>query len=171
MTLTVAPASGANSYASLAATDAYHAVRANATWTGTDEAKESALIRATQWLDGRYRSRWPGLRTGGRSQALEWPRSGVVDMEGNGITEDEVPVEVVNATMEAALRELVAPGSLAPDYVANTGVKRERVGPLEVEYLGVSGASSVQPVLTAVDEILASLIGPSSGVVGRLVRA
>ena len=148
-----------DSYATLVYADAYHAAMGGTTWTGTDALKEAALRRATAWLDGRYKADWPGYRVNGRSQALDWPRSSVTDNEGLAVEYTAIPTEVQKATAEAALRELVTPGSLSPDYVAADQVKAESVGSISVTYTGIAGAAGSRPVLTVVSEILAPLIG------------
>lgn len=157
-------------YGTVAAADAYHAARANAAWTGDDVAKQAALIRASVYIDGRYRkllasgvwqSLFPGVKTEGRGQAREWPRTGAEDYEGHAIPSDQVPVEVEQATYEAALRELVEPGSLSPDFVAASTVKRQKVGPIEEEFsvaAGADGAASVRPVISIIDEMIAPLL-------------
>ena len=158
-------------YGSVAAADAYHLARANAAWVGDEAAKQAALIRASAYIDGKYQSqnscgRWEslfsGTKTGGRAQALQWPRTGASDTEGHAIPADEVPIEIEQAAYEAALREIALPGSLSPDYVAARSIKREKVGPLETEFAvsdASSGAGSVRPVITIVDELLATLLG------------
>lgn len=159
-----------DSYVTLVYADAYHAAMGGTTWTGVDALKEAALRRATAWMDGRYGPEWPGYRTNGRSQALDWPRYGVTDQEGWGVLSDAIPTEVQKATAEAALRELVTPGSLSPDYVAADQVKAESVGSISVTYTGIAGAAGSRPVLTVVAEILAPLIG-SAGATTFLARA
>lgn len=156
-------------YGSLAGADAYHLARGNADWTGTDEAKAAALVRGSQYIDGRYRKRFasgrwmslfPGVKTGSRAQSLEWPRTGAVDYEGAAIGDAEVPTEVEQATYEATLRELVSPGSLSPDYVSADRVTKEKVGPIELQYGDAAGADAVptRPVITAIDEIIAPVL-------------
>jgi hypothetical protein len=157
-------------YGTVAAADAYHAARANAAWTGEDVAKQAALLRASVYIDGRYRkllasgvwqSLFPGVKTEGRGQAREWPRTGAEDYEGHAIPSDQVPVEVEQATYEAALRELVEPGSLSPDFVAASTVKRQKVGPIEEEFsvaAGEDGAASVRPVISIIDEMIAPVL-------------
>lgn len=157
-------------YGTVAAADAYHAARANAAWTGDDLAKQAALLRASVYIDGRYRkllasgvwqSLFPGVKTEGRGQAREWPRTGAEDYEGHAIPSDQVPVEVEQATYEAALRELVEPGSLSPDFVAASTVKRQKVGPIEEEFsvaTGADGAASVRPVISIIDEMIAPVL-------------
>jgi hypothetical protein len=161
MALIITPGDiAANSYASVAEADAYHTARGNATWTGADAVKEVALIRATQWLDGRYGERWPGVRWNLRLQALDWPRVYATDRDGTSIDGDTIPPEIIAATCEAALRELVAPGSLSPDLTPGTAkvlteVKGIRWTPLRAS----AGASDMTPTLTAVDRILGAIIG------------
>ncbi|MEE4332303.1 DnaT-like ssDNA-binding protein [Pseudomonas alliivorans] len=157
-------------YGNVADADAYHAARANAAWTGDDMAKQAALIRASAYIDGKFQTqnscgRWEslfsGIKTGGRAQALQWPRTGATDTEGNEIPTTEIPVEVEQATYEAALREIALPGSLSPDYVASTAIKRQKVDVLEIEYQTASTGTGVptRPVITVVDELIAPLLG------------
>lgn len=157
-------------YGTISDANAYHTARGNAGWTGSNEAKEAALQRATDYIDGRYRvqtaagcwvSMFRGKRTAGRAQGLEWPRTGATDSEGNEIPDDEVPVEVEHATYEAALLELTSPGSLSPVFVAAQQVTREKVGPIEVAYSDAQGDGAMppnRPVVPAIDDILAGLI-------------
>lgn len=157
-------------YGTVAEADAYHAARANAAWAGDDVVKQAALIRASVYIDGRYRkllasgvwqSLFPGVKTEGRGQAREWPRTGAEDYEGHAIPSDQVPVEVEQAAYEAALRELAEPGSLSPDFVAASTVKRQKVGPIEEEFsvgAGADGAASVRPVISIIDEMIAPVL-------------
>ncbi|MEE5138675.1 DnaT-like ssDNA-binding protein [Pseudomonas alliivorans] len=157
-------------YGTAANADAYHAARANAAWTGDDMAKQAALIRASAYIDGKFQTqnscgRWEslfsGIKTGGRAQALQWPRTGATDTEGNEIPTTDIPVEVEQATYEAALREIALPGSLSPDYVASTAIKRQKVDVLEIEYQTASTGTGVptRPIITVVDELIAPLLG------------
>lgn len=160
-------------YGTLEGADTYHAEHGNAAWAqGSEEARTAALVRAMDYIDGRYRyllpnGRWasmfPGVRTEGRGQPNEWPRSGAVDYDGNEIPADQVPDEVDRATYEAALRELTEPGSLSPDFIAAGQVTREKVGPIEVSYADVAAADDGRatpnrPVVPVIDEILAPLL-------------
>lgn len=180
MTLVTTPGSAsADSYASLAAALAYHAAVGNTVWaSSTDALREPALRRATAWVDGTFRVRWPGFPFYGRVQALDWPRVGVADPHGYVVDYLTVPVEIVNATCEAALRELVTPGSLAPDYVEAEQVATATAGPVSVTFKGTGrsgmstgGVGSVVPILTVVDGILSRLLGPWSRNTVTLLRA
>jgi hypothetical protein len=165
MALTTTPGdAAANSYVSLADANTYHTARANSAWTGTDAAKEAALIRATQWLDGRYGDRWPGTRWKLRAQALDWPRIEAYDRDGTDIDYDSIPPEVVAATCEAALRELATPGSLSPDVTPGTAkVLTEVKGIKWTPLRSSAGAQDMTPTLTAVDRALAPIIGGGNG--------
>jgi len=119
-----------------------------------------ALVRASAYIDGRYGSRFVGVRTGGYAQAQAWPRTGAVTRDGFAIPPSVIPDVIGNATYEAALRELAAPNSLSPDYVASQLVTREKVGDIEVAYASAAslGADAVRPVVTVIDEMLAGLL-------------
>lgn len=161
----------AESFVSVADADTYHTAKGNATWTGTDAVKEQALRRASVFLSSSYP--WAGYPVNARTQALAWPRYDVVDQDGNPVASDEVPREVVNATCEVALRELVTPGSMNPDVTLADKVKREKVGPIEVEYANADvSANASRPVLTIVRDMVGGLLraGGASGMFGKAVR-
>ena len=92
---------GANSFASLADADAYHAARLTEAWADSlaGDKKEAALIRATDWLNRKVR--WEGCKTT-RKQRMAWPRTGVATQDGP-VPSDEVPAEVVEACCELAM--------------------------------------------------------------------
>ena len=164
MALEVETGSGsatAESYISLADANARHTALGNSSWTGSDSAKESALRRATQYMEQSYRSRWRGQRMTG-TQALSWPRWGV-EVDGFYLDSDIVPAEIANACADLALKALS--DDLAPDL--ERGVVREKVGPLEVEY---DPASPQAKRYRAVDGALAPFLKGSTAMVG-LVRA
>lgn len=174
MALTVETGSGsstADALVSLAGCNTYHAALGNSDWTGTDADKEAAIRRATAVLSHGFS--WAGLRSHGRSQALAWPRSGCVDAEGYGIASDTIPVEIIDACCEIALREIVSPGSVVPDVTPSEAVKREKVGSLEVEYVGAATSPAAhRPVMALVGAKLQPFLATVSGeVFGKAVRA
>ena len=164
------PSPNPEHYGSVVGATAYHASRANTGWADSPaDAAEAALIRASVWLDGTYGARWPGQRADAE-QYLAWPRINATDAEGFALADDVVPRAVEHATYEAALRELAAPGSLSPDYTPAQGVKSETVGPISVTYRDGTG-TQWRPIASAVDDILASLIGRrSSGVSTAMLK-
>ena len=174
MTLTVETGTGSASsdaYISVADADTYHAAKGNATWTGTDADKETAIRRATSVLDG---YNWQGLRTNGRSQALAWPRSGVIDKEGYGIDSDEIPSEIVDACAELALRELVTPGTMTPDVIPGEAIKSLSAGSVSIEYANPSNtASEARPIVSVVGPLIEQFLvsrGSSNALAGASYR-
>lgn len=164
MSLTVETGSGsatAESYASVAAADAYWLVRDNPEgWSGeeaTTGVKEAALRKATQFIDATYQRRWRGVRTN-EIQALAWPRSNVEDVDGYTIASNAMPTKLLEATFEAALLHITETDGLMPD-VDQRGIGRERVrvGPIEEDITFV-GESDGQPVFTLVERLLSGLI-------------
>lgn len=155
-------------YGTLEGALAYHTARNNDAWLNAPDSPDSpddyryaALMRGSDYIDAVYGSRYPGSRTDGRAQDRPWPRKNATDQEGNEIADDEVPVEIEQATYEAALRELESPGSLLPDYIAAERVRRERVeGAVEIEYSDkFQGAAGAIPVVSLIDGILEPLLG------------
>lgn len=155
-------------YGTVADADAYHAARGNTAWTGETSLKEAALLRASVYVDSLGRVAigcggstpvFAGAKAGGRAQVREWPRLNATDGSFNAIPSDEVPIEILQATYEAGLRELVAPGSLSPDYVPAALVKREKAGPWEEEYFApLDGVIPTRPILSIVMDLLAPLL-------------
>lgn len=170
MTLTTTPGSAsADAFVSLDDCDTYCTARGLSDWTGADALKEAAIRRATAYLCHAFA--WKGSPTQGRDQALAWPRAWVEDADGNAVTTDTIPREVVNACCEIAAREIVTPGFMSPDVVLTDRVKSETVGPISTTYADAGGAASAaRPVLLLVRDMVSGLVSGGSGGV-RLVRA
>lgn len=177
MALVVEDGTGkANADALISVVDAtaYHAGRGNAEWaseTYDDDDRERAIRRATAFLSNSFT--WAGIRSKNRKQALAWPRSGVVDQEGNGIKADEIPIEIADACAEIALRELVSPGAMNPDFTASDLVKREKIGAIETEYaLSNTSADAQRPVLLVVRDMVSQFLkaGAGNSIIGSSVR-
>lgn len=129
-----------------------------------EDTVKMILLRGSEYIDGAYGARFPGNRTEGRDQSFQWPRKGAEDVEGNEIPEGEVPVEVIRATYEAALREYETPGSLVPDVNPAEREKSVTVGPISVTYADTAAnqaGAPVYPVIGVIDRILAPLLGPA----------
>ena len=171
--------STADSYVSLAdASTIATALGLTFAISGADETPaEQALRRATLWLDASYRHLLGGYRTKYRAQALEFPRSGMWDNSPipQLISSDEIPTEWKRACVIAAVREKASVGSLSPDVTPGQIAKREKVeGAVEVEYFASPGGSMDQrPIVTMIDDALASLLQISRGgsLFGRVERA
>lgn len=178
MTLTVEDGTGlanADALISVDYADTYHDNRGNSTWVSTsspaDEDKEQAIRRASAFLRDSFK--WQGYPISGRSQAMAWPRSGVVDGNGYTVAADGVPDEIQRACAELALRELVTPGALNPDVTLSDTIKREKIGPLEFEYDNSrTDAYASRPVILIVQDIVGALLAQvgNNPLVGRNTR-
>lgn len=127
MPLTIAPSEGFDSFVSVAEADAYHAAMGNAGWTGDDAAKESALRRATQYIDARY------------------------PLKPDAV--DPVHRRLAEATSELALRALAGP--LQKDGTGKPAVTEKTIGPLTTKY--AAPVNDGQPSYPVVDALLRGL--------------
>ena len=133
---------GADSYATVAAADAYHLTRGNTAWAAaTNAQKEAALINASAYLDAAYN--FIGYRAT-TTQGLQWPRIVETYPVGPNVAAWP-PTGVINATYELALRALA--GALAPDpvYDASGGTVTStsiEVGPLKKAQVISGGGQS-----------------------------
>lgn len=166
MTLIVETGTGASNseaYCSVDTATNYHAIRGNSTWALLTQAQmEEALRRATDFIEQRYAMSWQGWRVSS-SQALAWPRSGVV-YDGVSVSSSIIPQSLINATAELALR--AAAGELEEDLTR--GVLREKVGALEVEY---DAKSPERKRYIAVENMLKPLFLNQSNMYVGLTRA
>lgn len=162
----------AESYATVAEADTRLAAFGVTAWAGyTTSAKEIRLRLATDYMVNQYRLQWKGYRTNA-TQALDWPRTyvGKPDVTGgygsfpNYYDDDELPVEIVNACIDLAAKATDA-DTLAPDI--ERVARREKVGPIEVEY---DPNSAVATVYRAIETKLRPFLS-GGGVMTRLVRA
>lgn len=99
---------------------------------------QMAIVAASRYIETRFKNRFKGYREFPPTeepvfagQGLSWPRIEVYDREG--ICVKGVPVAVKNACAEYMSRVFVAP--LAPDPDGQPHVIREKIGPLETEFV------------------------------------
>lgn len=152
---------GANSYADETDADALQTDRGREAWlNATTEVKEAALVRATDYIEGRWALKFAGQPLGD-VQTLSWPRQGATyPRTGNPFPDDEVPVDVVNATILYAEQVIGPTGddlsamtelAITPE-LDDTGRavvrKREKVDVLEEETQYQSDATlrTIQPI-------------------------
>jgi hypothetical protein len=156
----------ANSYADEADADAYQADRGRVGWLdATTEVADAALVRATDYIEGRFGLKFIGQRIGD-VQTLSWPRKNAVYVAtGNPFPDDEVPVDIVNACILyadqiigpdgddlEAMTELSVIPTVSPD--GQVKMKKEKVDVLEevTEYAvggqsgGTSALRTIQPI-------------------------
>lgn len=130
----------ANSLCDVEFADTYFEDRGVASWTGSDAVKESALIKATDYVEGRWNSKWKGAEQfPDTPQGLSFPRL-YIGHDG------AVPPDIKKAIAEYALRTLGG-AALAPDPVYDASGfmlnrAKEKVGPIETEYEYQAGAGA-----------------------------
>lgn len=153
---------GANTYALTATIDAYHSNLGNSDWTGTDDEKSTANLRAMRHLESLDYNGTKDEQT----NPLEWPRSGAYDRNGFLIDNDVIPQGVINALCEAALIELTSPGALRPSTSTAGQVKRQKVDVIETEYFEAYSQTVSYDTIT---NELVGLVGGSGSTV-KLTR-
>lgn len=129
--------------------------------TADDDAIAAALLVASNWIDQSFISSFSGLKVGGRDQLLEWPRDGVNDIYGYYVSNDAPPREVINATYEAAYRQLITPGIFFKDYTPSKYKSVAIAGAVSVDY-AIGDAYAFQTQMPAIAAILYPILGGSS---------
>lgn len=145
----------ADSYVTLDEAITYCADRGLTFSSSPSSLGEAALIRASKAIDLRYAGAFPGDRKTGRTQGLQWPRSGAYDVGGWLIPDDEVPIEIVQATIEAAVREFAVPNSMMPDLERGGQIQSIRAGSVGVTY---SATASAKTTYTLIDSLLINIL-------------
>lgn len=191
MTLIVETGAGlanSDSYVSAADCETY-ATSLGFAFSAADAGAEPALRRATAYIDS-YRARFPGIRTFRRAQALEWPRIGAYYiLQNSGINDDfyysgiyspyvnipfgayiapnAIPPEIIKATCQAAIRELVMPNVMMPDVSYGGILKKITAGGSSKEYASKYGKATT--TFLAIDDLLSDLL-TTTGSFGIAVR-
>jgi DnaT-like ssDNA binding protein len=150
VTLEATPgAADANSFEEVEEADEYFETRLHAeVWVDADPAdKTIALIMATRVIsaslspyryyvsDGNFyrtRSTWTGVPSTS-TQALPWPRIGMQNRNGVDIPDDEIPVELKQATSELAL-VLLSTDVTADNPVITGGITDLTAGPVSLSF-------------------------------------
>lgn len=115
------------SYTDVAESDSYWENR-NPDWgEATNEAKEAALIRATEFIDTGFS--WIG-QVAEPGQPLSWPRSNAYDHEGR--LREDIPQELKNATAWLAFQALDV--ELDPAQARGGDIRRVQAGSVQVEW-------------------------------------
>lgn len=115
---------GANAGITVAFADNYHLERGNALWTGINAVKEACIIRATGYVEQRFRHRFRGYRRNPK-QTVSWPRNNALDNHGHLI--DGLPFQWQYGLAEYALRALLY-GELAPDVPSSVPHQNNATG-------------------------------------------
>lgn len=119
----------ADSYVDIAFADAYLASMGVTAWQSLQQDKKGVLlVKATDYVDNTYR--WRGRKLT-QEQALQFPREGLVDNDGNDVT--GIPRALKQAVCMAA-SVLITEDSLYAVEESNGAVVSERIGQLAFTY-------------------------------------
>lgn len=149
-----AGAANANSYLTQVQAQAYFDTRLFTEAWATSSSKDKALMMATRILDkfgqpykyfvparngvaAHYRTRpqWTGAPAT-TTQRLAWPRTGMVDMNGNEVSSSTIPDALVEATAELALQLIPEDRTLDND-VSVLGLTSLKAGPVSMSFKDV----------------------------------
>jgi len=152
----------------------YHEARGSKVPKLNSEEILAGLLVASEWLDNKYRSIYPGNKSGLREQIRDWPRYDAYDVNGDLIESGSVPVEIENATYEAALKHLCTPGLLNKDYTPPKYKKVAVSGAVSVEYARFNSVRDTQAQFSTVNQIMSNfldfLTGDISSLSGQATR-
>lgn len=95
----------------------------------SNTSKDQALVMAARMIE---RQTWLGTKTSD-DQALSFPRVGLVDKEGNALSEVQVPQEVIDGQCELALA-LAKDSSIVESKNSGSNVRKVQAGSASVEY-------------------------------------
>lgn len=141
----------ANAYVSVAAVRAYAAER-GVTLPVSDDEVAALIIKAKDYLEA-FGCKYQGQKISA-SQALEWPRSGVV-VGGVELAPDAIPKRLKDAQCAAVLIQneglVLQPNITAQDYVTE-----ETVGPLTTKFADPTKAG-ITANFTGLDALLSPL--------------
>lgn len=128
-----------------------YATKHGSEWPADATQRDAAIARAERYLNS---VSWAGRRSGGREQALAWPRSWIVDRDGLPVDGTVIPPEIKEVACIFAIAEAGTPGLLSPTYEANQIVTGETVGPISVQYQVSKSPQAVRPLLLAAMDIM-----------------
>lgn len=152
----------ANAYMTEAEYRAYHADRGNEVTAQTQAQVETAIVRATDYVDKRFGRRFRGEKLSSE-QALEWPRSSAYTDEDFLI--NGVPALLKRAIAEYALLSIYLGRNLAPVPAPDFGIldpvtgevtnvssgkiieKSEEVGPIKESTKFAQGGQTGRPMI------------------------
>lgn len=159
----------ANAYIEVAYFTAYHTERAvDAVTNGeySDEQIKAAIVRATDYIDNRWR--FKGISV--EDSTTEFPREDLYNFNGNLV--EGLPTKLKRACAEYALRALsstgvspIAPDPETDDRGQSVLSKTEKVGPLEESTTYTSGTVAKFKPYPEADQLLREYIMSTSRVI------
>lgn len=158
----------ANAYATVAEANtfmSYHP-QAAAIWDALDnDVKIQGIVNATRMLDEMVA--WEGYKQT-FTQALRWPRAGVVDRDNYQVVIDVIPTFLKNATAELA-RYLVVKDRFQVQDDATAGISSVTAGPVSVTFDKADRGEVLPDSVLSMIEAYSS--GASGGIEVSLLRA
>lgn len=151
-------AADANSYPTLAEAVAYFATRPVVTaWAAaTDPNREAYLIMSTMLTDIMPQA-WTGAPASD-TQALGWPRTGMLNRNGVAISSAVVPNELKRAICEFA-GKVAAADRTGDNALVQKGIKSLTAGPVTLAFSGE--ISEIQAARFIVPDIVRMMLVPS----------
>jgi len=141
--------SSANSYVSLAEADVYYADSLFLDRWDALSSKEAALVTGTRIIDSLT---FDGEVTSA-TQALQLPRSGMVDRNGVDVDDSVIPTEIKQAVYDLALYVAENPDSLT----TGSGITRIKVDVIEIEQNAIE-LGDVSSLPSSVQRLLAPFL-------------
>lgn len=100
-------------------------------WTNATTAnKQKALISAARYMDRHVL--WAGTKTVS-SQALEFPRNGLTDADGNALANNTIPDDIVEGEFELAIA-MLQDSALQSAQSSGSNLRKVQAGSASVEY-------------------------------------
>ena len=162
-------------YGTVAAFRAYFTERGKDVSALLDGNISASLVVASEWLDATFRGQFPGLKVGMRAQVREWPRNGATDVYGYVIDMTVPPIEVEQATYQAAYNDATVQGVMSAPFQPSQYKSVSVSGAVAVDFASFFDASEAQKQFPIISEILTPvLIGSLAGSArysGSTVRA
>lgn len=159
---------GANGYIDEAYLVAFQADR-GVTVTATSPEQQAAIVRATDYMDGRFGRRFVGCKTT-LEQTTAWPRVDAVNRDGFDVS-NVLPQDLKEACAEYSNIAITNPELLKNIDQSITEqlliLERKKVGPLEKEFRYSEGVARKLPSYPTADNLIRNLLKMSSSAVYR----
>lgn len=162
----------ANSYVTVEFADQYFLERGlSQDWPVELIDKEICLIKATDYIELKYSTRFIGYKLKSRQeQSLSWPRKDAITYGRDGVIydTDEIPLLLQKACCEYALNAYSKDLMPQPEYDESGNLviaSREKIGPIEVRYeQGGAGSYANGKYISypVADSLMSSLLIPAS---------
>jgi len=164
--------SDSTSYSDLAYAEQYvlDYVTSPTDWNGaTDDEKKQALNIASRYLDSKYGAVLQGYKKLS-TQSLQWPRTYVVDRDGNSIDYDSIPDKWKQATVEVAVYS-IGGNDLFANLDSGGALKAEKI---KIDVITIekqwSGSNEQSTVTSKIDGLVDEYLKSGSAVTTEVRR-